>query len=75
MATGHAAATGRPEFAGEYARRQGVRLGGPPSVPGRSAQESREGFETVFMRKHGERFPVLIFEAPLVDGNGRTPAG
>jgi len=30
-----------------------------------------EGYETVFMRKNGERFAVLIFEAPLVDGQGR----
>ena len=60
-----------PEMAGEYARRQSVRLGGPPAVPGRTAQEARAGFETVFMRRSGERFPVLIFEAPLVDGQGQ----
>ena len=60
-----------PELAAEYARRQSVRLGGPPMAPGRSAQEARAGFETVFMRRNGERFPVLIFEAPLVDGAGR----
>ncbi len=60
-----------PELADEYARRQSVRLGGPPMTPGRSAQEARAGFETVFMRRNGERFPVLIFEAPLVDGQGR----
>lgn len=60
-----------PELAEEYARRQSVRLGGMPVMPGRSAQESREGFETIFMRRNGERFPVLIFEAPLVDGSGR----
>jgi two-component system sensor histidine kinase DctS len=59
-----------PELADEYARRQSVRLGGLPLVPGRTAQESREGFETIFMRRSGERFPVLIFEAPLVDGAG-----
>jgi two-component system, LuxR family, sensor histidine kinase DctS len=59
-----------PELADEYARRQSVRLGGPPFVQGRSAQESREGFETTFIRRSGERFPVLIFEAALVDGNG-----
>ncbi|CAN5444123.1 hypothetical protein BH11PSE9_BH11PSE9_16720 [soil metagenome] len=34
-------------------------------------RESREGFETVFIRRTGERFAVLIFEAPLVDGSGR----
>lgn len=59
-----------PELADEYKRRQSVRLGGPPFVGVRTAQESREGFETTFMRRNGERFPVLIFEAPLVDGNG-----
>ena len=32
---------------------------------------SREGFETLFMRKNGERFAVMIYEAPLVDGQGR----
>lgn len=29
-----------------------------------------QGFETEFMRKNGERFPVLIFEAPLRDPHG-----
>ena len=45
------------ELAHEYQARQSVRLAGglPP----------REGFESVFMRKDGSRFPVLIFEAPL----------
>src|SRR5690606_38623693 len=33
-------------------------------------EQPREGFETTFMRKNGERFDVLIFEAPLVDGSG-----
>ncbi|MBO9537253.1 PAS domain S-box protein [Herbaspirillum sp.] len=28
-------------------------------------------FETIFQRKDGERFPVLIFEAPLLDQNGK----
>jgi two-component system sensor histidine kinase DctS len=28
-------------------------------------------FETVFRRANGERFPVLIFESPLVDGTGK----
>lgn len=60
-----------PELAAEYARRQSVRLGGLPMQPGRSTQEARAGFETIFMRRNGERFPVLIFEAPLVDGQGR----
>jgi len=28
-------------------------------------------FETIFQRSDGERFPVLIFESPLVDDSGR----
>ena len=30
-----------------------------------------QGFETIFQRSNGERFPVLIFESPLVDAAGR----
>jgi two-component system sensor histidine kinase DctS len=30
-----------------------------------------QGFETVFQRADGGRFPVLIFESPLVDNSGR----
>ncbi|WP_137891743.1 PAS domain S-box protein [Ramlibacter sp. 2FC] len=47
-----------PEMADEYQQRQAIRLTGhlPP----------REGFESVFMRKDGSRFPVLIIEAPLI---------
>ena len=47
------------EMVGEYQQRQAVRLAGnaPP----------REGFESVFVRKDGSRFPVLIFEAPLIN--------
>jgi two-component system sensor histidine kinase DctS len=56
-----------PEFSAEYQRRQRLRLGGQ----GRSTAEAKEGYETVFMRKSGERFPVMIYEAPLVDGKGR----
>jgi two-component system, LuxR family, sensor histidine kinase DctS len=52
-----------PEMVQEYTQRQQVRLSGtlPP----------REGFETTFMRRNGERFPVMIYEAPLVDRDGR----
>jgi two-component system sensor histidine kinase DctS len=52
-----------PELVDEYTQRQAQRRAGtaPP----------REGFETIFMRRGGERFPVRIFEAPLVDGAGR----
>ena len=54
-----------PDLVEEYTRRQAARLNAS-----RSLDESREGFETTFMRKGGERFSVLIFEAPLVDGAG-----
>ncbi len=51
-----------PEMVGEYRQRQAVRLAGntPP----------REGYESVFMRKDGTRFEVLIIEAPLVSTQG-----
>ncbi len=52
-----------PEMVGEYQQRQAVRLAGnaPP----------REGFESVFIRKDGARFSVLIFEAPLINVLGQ----
>jgi two-component system sensor histidine kinase DctS len=52
-----------PEHAHEYGQRQAVRLAGdaPP----------REGMESVFMRKDGTRFPVLIIEAPLISTLGK----
>jgi two-component system sensor histidine kinase DctS len=52
-----------PEMADEYARRQALRLSGDGP--------SHEGYESTFMRRDGSRFPVLVFEAPLVDGRGR----
>ena len=52
-----------PEHVHEYTQRQQVRLTGSPPP--------REGYETLFMRRNGERFAVMIFEAPLVDGHGR----
>lgn len=52
-----------PEMVEEYTRRQQVRIAG--NVP------PREGYETTFMRSDGERFPVMIYEAPLIDGQGR----
>lgn len=52
-----------PELAGEYQQRQEVRLAGQHAPP-------REGFESVFMRKDGSRFPVLIIEAPLINALG-----
>jgi two-component system, LuxR family, sensor histidine kinase DctS len=55
-----------PERVAEYDARKTARLGATPP----SREVSRLGFETEFMRRDGERFPVLIFEAPLVDGAG-----
>ncbi|WP_298930397.1 ATP-binding protein [uncultured Ramlibacter sp.] len=52
-----------PELAGEYQKRQAVRLAGEHAPP-------REGFESIFMRKDGSRFPVLIIEAPLINAQG-----
>jgi len=56
-----------PELADSYQRRQDLRQ--DPASAGLAP--SREGFETLFMRKNGERFAVMIYEAPLVDGQGR----
>ncbi|UXH78087.1 PAS domain-containing sensor histidine kinase [Roseateles amylovorans] len=55
-----------PEFTEEYWRRHHDRearweAGLPP----------REGFETVFARSSGERFPVMIYEAPLLNAEGQ----
>jgi two-component system sensor histidine kinase DctS len=51
-----------PELVEEYTTRQGQRVIGtaPP----------REGFESVFLRKDGTRFPVLVIEAPLINERG-----
>jgi two-component system, LuxR family, sensor histidine kinase DctS len=60
-----------PDLVDEYSKRQAFRLNA--DQPGEEARQSaaRQGYETTFMRKSGERFAVLIFEAPLVDGQGR----
>ncbi|MDQ7971924.1 MAG: PAS domain S-box protein, partial [Rhodocyclaceae bacterium] len=47
------------ELAHEYRLRQRQRQA--------SGGTAREGFESVFQRKDGTRFPVLIFEAPLIN--------
>jgi two-component system sensor histidine kinase DctS len=52
-----------PELADQYQKRQQVRLAGQVAPP-------REGYESVFMRKDGSRFPVLIIEAPLINAHG-----
>lgn len=46
----------------EYGQRQAVRLAGQ-TLP-------REGFESVYQRSDGTRFPVLVIEAPLLDAQG-----
>lgn len=51
-----------PELVDEYQQRQAVRLAGQV-LP-------REGYESVFQRSDGTRFPVLIIEAPLIDAQG-----
>ncbi len=52
-----------PEMIDEYGQRQALRLAGnaPP----------REGVESVFMHKNGQRIAVLIFEAPLINAQGQ----
>lgn len=55
-----------PEMRAAYEVRQVQRM-----AQGVPAHESRDGFETTFMRAGGERFPVLIFEAPLLRADGR----
>ncbi|MBI5718190.1 MAG: PAS domain S-box protein [Burkholderiales bacterium] len=55
-----------PERVAEYAERQRRRLAG-----GAVARAQREDFETLFMRRNGERFPAMVYEAPLLDGEGR----
>lgn len=52
-----------PEFASEYSARQTVRMSGHHVPP-------REGYESTFMRKDGTRFPVMIYEAPLINAQG-----
>jgi two-component system sensor histidine kinase DctS len=56
-----------PERRAEYQGRQARRL--KPEAAALNAA-AREGYETEFMRRNGERFPVMIYEAPLVDGQG-----
>jgi len=41
------------------------------AAPAEGLPATLQGFETVFMRADGERFPVMIYEAPLVDGAGQ----
>ncbi|MES2718938.1 MAG: ATP-binding protein [Pseudomonadota bacterium] len=55
-----------PERVADYQRRQAERLAASADT-----EQPHEGYETVFMRKDGERFPVMIYEAPLVTGTGK----
>jgi two-component system, LuxR family, sensor histidine kinase DctS len=57
-----------PEHADNYRQRQAERLTLPPAD---SPSPQRQGFETVFVRHNGERFPVMIYEAPMFDRLGR----
>ena len=50
----------------EYAALQRSRL-----ASAAAPQAQREGFETIFVRKSGERFPAMVFEAPLLAGDGQ----
>ena len=54
-----------PEQLSDYQQRQDARLASPPG------KHSREAFETTFVRKNGERFPAMVFEAPLLDSAAR----
>jgi two-component system, LuxR family, sensor histidine kinase DctS len=54
-----------PDHIEEYRVRQAERL-----KLARDPVHQRAGFETQFMRRNGERFPVMIYEAPLLDRVG-----
>lgn len=52
-----------PELASAYQDRQAIRLA--------SDDLPRGGHESIFMRRDGTRFPVLIIEAPLINATGK----
>lgn len=52
-----------PELTDEYQKRHATRLSGQ--------QPPAERFESVFMRKDGARFPVLVIEAPLINAQNQ----
>ena len=54
-----------PDQLDDYRSRQDTRLASTP------ATHTRETYETVFVRLGGERFPAMVFEAPLLDAGGR----
>jgi two-component system sensor histidine kinase DctS len=51
-----------PEYRDDYEERMAKILSGTVD---------RRAFETVFQRRNGERFPVMIYEAPLIDAYGK----
>jgi two-component system sensor histidine kinase DctS len=55
-----------PEMRAAYEARHAQRM-----AEGLSPDELRDGIETTFMRADGERFPVRVFEAPLIGPDGR----
>ncbi|MEY3871662.1 MAG: hypothetical protein RLZZ296_657 [Pseudomonadota bacterium] len=52
-----------PELVSAYQDRQAIRLA--------SDNLPRGGHESIFMRRDGTRFPVLIIEAPLINATGK----
>ncbi len=54
------------ERAQEYQRRQAQRFASGELLGGKA----RGGFESEFVRRNGQAFPVLIVEAPLIDAKG-----
>ncbi len=51
-----------PEGRQEYERRHAQVVAGTIT---------NEGFDIIFMHKSGRRFPALVYEAPLIDENGK----
>ncbi|RZA14053.1 MAG: PAS domain S-box protein, partial [Lysobacteraceae bacterium] len=52
-----------PDKVQEYTERQTTRLAARNATP-------RQGAESIYRRKNGELFPVMIFEAPLINLQG-----
>ncbi len=52
-----------PEKVDEYTERQTMRMAAGDAP-------TRQGAESIFMRRNGELFPVMIFEAPLINMQG-----
>jgi two-component system sensor histidine kinase DctS len=50
------------DLAPEYRQRQEERMA--------SGAQTRDAFETLFVRKNGERFPAMVFESALRDASG-----